>query len=98
MRTIAEADVQRLRGVRDNLSININDLNLQVNGLTDELALLKSTHAEVRHTQQCNAMTPSVGGAGVAHVLVPVVAGDGAAENPAQDEHGGRGGGHSATY
>lgn len=48
MRTIAEADVLRLRGVRENLSININDLKLQVDGLTDQLTYLKSTHSEVR--------------------------------------------------
>ncbi|KAM9856936.1 keratin, type I cytoskeletal 20-like [Aulostomus maculatus] len=46
MRSIAEADVLRLRGVRDNLAINISDLEIQLEGLREQLSQVKNIHHE----------------------------------------------------
>uniref|UniRef100_A0A3B4X984 Keratin 99 n=1 Tax=Seriola lalandi dorsalis TaxID=1841481 RepID=A0A3B4X984_SERLL len=46
MRTTVEADVLRLRGVRDSLTLNISDLELQIESLKEELVYMKSTHKE----------------------------------------------------
>lgn len=50
MRMNAEADINRLRGFKESLTISVKDLKLQVDGLTEELAYLKSNHEEVGHT------------------------------------------------
>lgn len=52
MRTNVEGDVVRLRGVRDSLTLSISDLEVQIEGLKEELVYLKSNHDEVRGTTQ----------------------------------------------
>lgn len=46
-----EADVCRLRGVRDSLTLAISDLHVHVEGLKEELVYMKSNHEEVRTNQ-----------------------------------------------
>uniref|UniRef100_A0A3B4T4R1 Keratin 99 n=1 Tax=Seriola dumerili TaxID=41447 RepID=A0A3B4T4R1_SERDU len=46
MRTTVEVDVLRLRGVRDSLTLNISDLQLQIESLKEELVYMKSIHKE----------------------------------------------------
>ena len=52
MHMIVEADVCRLRGVRDGLTLTISELELQIEGLREELAYIKTNHAEVRATRR----------------------------------------------
>lgn len=59
MHTMVEADVFRLRGVRDSMTLNISDLEVQIEGLKEELVYMKTTHEEVR-TIQRNASCCSV--------------------------------------
>lgn len=47
MRVNVEGDIARLRGFKDSLGIAIGDLKLQLEGLTEELAYLRSSHEEV---------------------------------------------------
>lgn len=47
MRVNVEGDIARLRGFKDSLGIAIGDLKLQLEGLKEELAYLKSSHEEV---------------------------------------------------
>ncbi|XP_059208098.1 keratin, type I cytoskeletal 19-like [Centropristis striata] len=46
MRSNVEADVMRLRGGRDSLTLNISDLEMQIEGLKEELAYMRSNHEE----------------------------------------------------
>ncbi|XP_031144758.2 keratin, type I cytoskeletal 19-like isoform X2 [Sander lucioperca] len=46
MHTMVEADVFRLRGVRDSMTLNISDLEVQIEGLKEELVYMKTTHEE----------------------------------------------------
>ncbi|XP_053186953.1 keratin, type I cytoskeletal 42-like [Scomber japonicus] len=41
-----EADVARLRGIRDSMKLSITDLSAQIQSLKEELAYCKSSHAE----------------------------------------------------
>lgn len=47
MRANAEADINRLRGFKESLTLSVNDFKLQADGLVEELAYLKSNHTEV---------------------------------------------------
>lgn len=47
MRVNVEADIARLRGFKGSLDIAISDLKLQLEGLMEELAYLRSSHEEV---------------------------------------------------
>ncbi|XP_028454333.1 keratin, type I cytoskeletal 19 [Perca flavescens] len=46
MHMMVEADVLRLRGVRDSLTLNISDLEVQLEGLKEELVYMKTSHEE----------------------------------------------------
>uniref|UniRef100_UPI0037E76ECC keratin, type I cytoskeletal 19-like n=1 Tax=Semicossyphus pulcher TaxID=241346 RepID=UPI0037E76ECC len=46
MRKMVEADVARLRGVRDSMTLSISDLEVQIEGLKEELAYMKINHTE----------------------------------------------------
>lgn len=48
MRTTAEADVVRLRGVRDTLTLTISGLETSVESLKEELVTLTNNHKKVR--------------------------------------------------
>lgn len=47
MRVNVEADINRLRGFKESLTFSVGDLKMQLEGLTEELAYLKSNHEEV---------------------------------------------------
>ncbi|XP_049426881.1 keratin, type I cytoskeletal 19-like [Epinephelus fuscoguttatus] len=44
--SMVEADVLRLRGVRDSMTLAISDLEVQIEGLKEELVYVKRTHEE----------------------------------------------------
>ncbi|KAG8015153.1 Keratin [Nibea albiflora] len=46
LRLNVDADVARYRGVRDSLTLGISDLEMQIEGLKEELAYMKSNHEE----------------------------------------------------
>lgn len=48
IRVSEEADVTRLRGVKDNLILTKKDLEMQIEGLEEELAYMNTTYEEVR--------------------------------------------------
>nr|XP_020451782.1 keratin, type I cytoskeletal 19-like [Monopterus albus] len=63
MRTMVEGDVSRLRGVRDNLTLSISDLEMQIQGLKEELVYLKKNHEEEMRqlrSQQTNTVNVEV--------------------------------------
>lgn len=41
----------RLRGVRDSMTLAISDLEVQIEGLKEELVYIRSNHEEVRAIQ-----------------------------------------------
>lgn len=43
-----EADVSRLRAVRDSLTLGISDLELSIEDLNTELAQMRANHKEVK--------------------------------------------------
>lgn len=47
MRMMVEADVSPLRGVRDSLTMTTSDLEQQIEGLKEELTVLKFDHKQV---------------------------------------------------
>ena len=51
LRNTVEADILRLQGIRDSLTINISDLELNIEGLTEELVCMRNNHKEVRTTE-----------------------------------------------
>lgn len=48
IRNSVEVDMASLRRMKDNLDLTISDLNMQVEGLKEELVNMKSSHKEVR--------------------------------------------------
>ncbi|XP_075946666.1 keratin, type I cytoskeletal 19-like [Anarhichas minor] len=46
IRTMAEADVLRFRGVRDGLTLDASDLEMQIESLTEELVFMKKNQQE----------------------------------------------------
>lgn len=43
--------MSRLRGVRDSMTLSISDLEVQIEGLKEELVYMRSNHEEVRTIQ-----------------------------------------------
>ncbi|XP_045071384.1 keratin, type I cytoskeletal 13-like [Coregonus clupeaformis] len=59
MRMMTEGDVARLRGVLDSFTHARGDLEMQIDGLKEELVYLRKNHEEEMHlmrTQQCGAV------------------------------------------
>lgn len=58
LRAMAEADVSRIRGVRDALTLSTSDLELQIEGLKEEMVFMKNSHQEVSyiHFMCCGAI------------------------------------------
>ncbi|KAL7403914.1 hypothetical protein ABVT39_006857 [Epinephelus coioides] len=46
LRSMVEADVLRLRGVRDSMTLAISDLEVQIEGLKEELVYMRRAHEE----------------------------------------------------
>lgn len=48
LRNAVDADILRLRNVRDSLTLRVSDLEMTVETLREELMSLKKNHSEVR--------------------------------------------------
>ncbi|XP_033976168.1 keratin, type I cytoskeletal 47 kDa-like [Trematomus bernacchii] len=46
MHSTVQADVIRLKGVRDSMTLSISDLELNIEGMTEELVYMRSSHQE----------------------------------------------------
>ncbi|XP_067440008.1 keratin, type I cytoskeletal 19-like [Thunnus thynnus] len=72
LRMSVEADVTRLRGVRDALTLSISDLEMQIESLKGELAYIKNSHEEeMKHlrVQQSGAVEVKVDSADSVELL-----------------------------
>ncbi|XP_041640983.1 keratin, type I cytoskeletal 42-like [Cheilinus undulatus] len=76
--SMVEADVARLRGVRDSMTLSISDMELQIEGLKEELAFLKRNHEEemcelrIKQTGQVNVEVDSTSSVDLTKVLEEV--------------------------
>ncbi|XP_019939582.2 keratin, type I cytoskeletal 19-like [Paralichthys olivaceus] len=67
MRMVLESDLLRYRGIRDSVTLNISDLEMQIEGMTEELAYTKSNHLEemrLLRTQQSGNVNVEVDSSG----------------------------------
>ncbi|KAM6942343.1 keratin, type I cytoskeletal 19-like [Lycodopsis pacificus] len=75
MRTMAEADVLRFRDVRDGLTLDVSDLELQIEGLKEELMFVKKnqqeelSHMRIQQTGMVNVEVDSAKSVDLALVL-----------------------------
>lgn len=57
LRNAVDADILRLRNVRDSLTLRVSDLEMTVETLREELMSLKKNHSEVRADMSFSKLT-----------------------------------------